>query len=170
MAWNDAFLQLTGFREEDLATRKPSDLIQAQTSTSSEGLAAVSFLGASGQVLDGHLAGNREGINVLLFDPEPIEDSVANAATLKERQRVYQLFHDTVAPNLIGAALCLRVLRRDFELGATPDQLKNIDMVTEALSNAVHAMMLALTGDGRPVTTADNAEAVKTSQSEMSLL
>ncbi len=148
IAWNDAFLRLTGFREEDLAARKSSDMIQVQKSTSSESLAACSFLGASGQVLNGRLAVNKGGINVLMLDPELIESGAANvAATLKERQRVYELFHDTVAPNLIGAALCVRALRKDFELAATPDQLKNIDMVAEALRSAVYAMMMALTGD-----------------------
>jgi signal transduction histidine kinase len=90
---------------------------------------------------------NNPGAEVLTLDPKTTKQDSAHALKMEERHRVYRLFHDTVAPNLISAALILKALRKSLGSAATSDQLEKIKSISESLSGAMQAMTMALTAD-----------------------
>jgi signal transduction histidine kinase len=93
------------------------------------------------------LAENNDSVGALVPDLETVKHGGAIAAKIEERRRVYRIFHDTVAPNLISAALILKALRKSLGPTATPDQLEKVQSIAESLNGAMQAMTMALTVD-----------------------
>ena len=161
LAWNRAFLERTGYSEEELRALRPGQLLIQSERPFSPGEAAgdpsanfyaIAFRTANNEVaLPGYLMKSTDDLGYLTLEelnpelPAKFEQGRL-VGKEQERVRITQLFHEELAPSLMAVLFKLELLELKLETAGSPHMQQAIQ-VAQMLSETTEKIMEVLKGE-----------------------
>lgn len=160
LAWNRAFLERTGYSEDELRALRPGQVfIQSEqpfspgeaAGESSSNFFAIAVRTTNNEAaLPGHLVKSEDGLGYLTLEevnhelPAKFEQGRL-VGKEQERARIKQIFHEELAPNLTAVVFNLELLELKLEAAGSP-HLRRATQVAQMLSETTEKIMEVLKG------------------------
>jgi len=158
VAWNQKFLALTGYSEEDIKALGPESIIlqsDLRFSSPAEGEnAAAEFFPMALKVpteisaVSGHLVRSKHSLGYLMLDHTgPTTSTSFEKGRLvgkeQERRRIVRMFHDEISSGLLGAIFKIHMAKEKLKSANSPEA-EPVSEASEMLSEAIDKIGEAL--------------------------
>jgi PAS domain-containing protein len=161
LAWNRAFLERTGYSEEELRALRPGQVLIQSEQPSFPGEAAGDHLSANfyaiavrttkdEAALPGHLMKSNHNLGYLMLEelkpefPGKFEQGRL-VGKEQERVRITQIFHEELAPSLMAVVFNLELLELKLEAAGSP-HLRQAIKAAQLLSETTEKITETLKG------------------------
>jgi PAS domain-containing protein len=160
LAWNRAFLERTGYSEEELRALRPGQVFIQSEQPSFPGEAAgdprANFYAIAVRTtkneaaLPGHLMKSKHNLGYLMLEelnpelPAKFEQGRL-VGKEQERVRITQIFHEELAPSLMAVVFNLELLELKLEAAGSP-HLRQAIQVAQLLSETTEKITETLKG------------------------